>query len=358
MAVSKLQGSGVAHPHTTTQKLSALKIRTTRGTSETDLRRFFLKAIVTDNCTFAEIKEAFTRDLKAKVAVAKVMLARHDLIKENPRGFEASVVIKIYYNEASNIASRFLTSYRGQWVEFESIYQHVVSNSDSIGKLPAEWKRWLVSFALAEFTASGLCRQKYDSGKNLFQLQPGEKNSTFQFFFKIRSERGTTDMDITAFFLKLLACSTGTLTYEEIERSFTYNLEQTFERIKTDLLSSGIIKEAGGKCLFTDIFYRVYRTIKESSMKHVESSAYKLALEHLEGLVKPEVLASLDGFTRNQLSEEKFHDMFLAALTRLEVKGKIRVMAKEFSGQYKVYVIRCKIPGGLPALFLLDGEQF
>lgn len=337
-------------------------IRKTRGTTENDLKRFFLKCVMLGKFTPDELREAYLRDLKKQVQTAYNLLKRHGLVEEHPDGrITASTIIGENYAAASDAVYDYLKPNAGQWLNFDQILLRVSSNCDVIGRQVPDWRRLLVSFVLAELVSSDICRQKFDNGRNMFQMKPDDGTpKTFVLAFRIRETRGTTEEDVAAFFLKLLACARDGLSYEGIERAFTFNLEQAYENIRLELIIAGVLTERDGYFRYTDTFDRIYLTIKDSIVRRVEANPAKICVDYLEPLVRAEFYQVYDDpGIRNAVPPEQFKDLFLAALTALDNAGRVRIINQKFEGSYRSYVARgTSTEGGvLPLLFLREGPE-
>lgn len=330
-----------------------LMIRRTRGTTETDLRRFFLKSILL-GCTSEGLREAFISDLKKKMVAAYEALARSGLVEVKDRKAYVISAMSDNYAAASDSVLKYLRTNKGQFLDLEQIYIYVSANCDAVARQPAEWRKLLVSFALAELVGSDIARQKFGDGKNQFQLKPEDGTpKPFELFFKVRETRGTTEQDATAFLLKLLACSKDGLTYEQMERAFTNDMVQKHDRIRWELKTSGVLVEIDGQYRYTEMYDRAYTIMSERIVERVNSNPSKIGVQFLEPLVKEDFYRAFDPSMREHVSDERFSDLFLVSLTLLDHAGKVRLVNEKFGDEHRLFVRKSRMPGDgvLPPLF-------
>lgn len=335
-----------------------LKLRTdehggNRGTTLGDFKRFAVKfAALNPGCTIEDVKSAFTKDLRAMVEKARAELLESGQIREQDGKYYASDALASNYSEASGLVIAYLRANRASAVNFSSVYDYVCTNSQTINSLPPEQKNYVVSFALSDLVSSDIVRQtrQYD-GRYLFQLLPGASPHSFDLFFMIRDTRALglkEKKDVPTFFLKLLACSKGGFTSDQIERAFLFNLEDAATRSLYELTTSGILAHSENGYSFSPAFMVAYTEISGLTIKCLrENSSYPLRVNTLETTV----LGRLSPGTRtNAMSDSDMHYLFLASLAEAELYDLVRLTSKVVSpGNYVLQVAlnNSGIPSGL-----------
>ncbi|MDO8554295.1 MAG: hypothetical protein Q7S22_05785 [Candidatus Micrarchaeota archaeon] len=337
-----------------------LKLRSTRGTSEIDLKRYFLRCAILDKATPEEINDAFIVDLKHRVKTATAFLLRYKfLVQTSEVKLQSSPKIVACYLDILTAVTSYLSNFAGIAVSHKSISDNAARH-DSLVHLNADWRNWFIDSVLFALVRSGSCKiSSVESGPDFtYTYIPTAQPSEVFHLFKLSKVKGVHGSDILSFMLRMVTIAQRPLAYEEIERSFTCHLEDCFNAVKGSLLlEKMLVKSTAGYALLSP-FNDCLTLAKEVVQLTIATHSSIMDLTQLSHLTEVGISMKLTNAQRLVITDEVIHTLFLLAVSQLEQEGKIRLIhERNSSGELKTVILNCNIPDFLPPLSLIAGSS-